>query len=90
MADPVSDIRCGLHDGESALDVPAKLSAQVRVFATGNGRKTDSADRSELSNSRILRSRNAAESRSGQVATRWRQPAEHRSWFVLGGEISRR
>ena len=30
-----------VHDGETVLDVPAKLSAQVRVFATGNGRKTD-------------------------------------------------
>ena len=26
-----------VHDGETVLDVPAKLSAQVRVFATGNG-----------------------------------------------------
>ena len=26
------------------LDVPAKLSAQVRVFATGNGRNTDPVD----------------------------------------------
>jgi hypothetical protein len=26
------------------LDVPAKLSAQVRVFATTNGRKTDPVD----------------------------------------------
>jgi hypothetical protein len=25
-----------VHDGETVLDVPAKLSAQVRVFATGN------------------------------------------------------
>ena len=25
------------HDGETVLDVPAKLSAQVQVFATGNG-----------------------------------------------------
>ncbi|WP_405098199.1 IS110 family transposase [Micromonospora sp. NBC_01412] len=33
-----------LHDGEAVLDVPAKLSAQVRVFATGNGRKTDPVD----------------------------------------------
>jgi transposase len=32
------------HDGEAVVDVPAKLSAQVRVFATGNGRKTDSVD----------------------------------------------
>jgi hypothetical protein len=32
------------HDGETVIDVPAKLSAQVRVFATGNGRKTDPVD----------------------------------------------
>ena len=30
--------------GETVLDVPAKLSAQVRVFATGNGRKSDPVD----------------------------------------------
>jgi transposase len=30
--------------GETVLDVPARLSAQVRVFATGNGRKTDAVD----------------------------------------------
>src|SRR3954451_8480278 len=33
-----------VHDDETALDVPAKLSAQARVFATGNGRKTDPVD----------------------------------------------
>jgi transposase len=33
-----------VHDGESVVDVPPKLSAQVRVFATGNGRKTDPVD----------------------------------------------
>jgi hypothetical protein len=33
-----------VHDGESVLDVPAKLSAQVRVFAVGNGCKTDPVD----------------------------------------------
>ncbi|MDQ3689148.1 MAG: IS110 family transposase [Chloroflexota bacterium] len=33
-----------VHDGERVLDVPGKLSAQVRVFATGNGRKTDPVD----------------------------------------------
>ncbi|WP_157116471.1 IS110 family transposase [Nocardia vaccinii] len=33
-----------IHDGETVVDVPAKLSAQVRVFATGNGRKTDPVD----------------------------------------------
>ena len=33
-----------VHDGETVIDVPAKLSAQVRVYATGNGRKTDPVD----------------------------------------------
>jgi transposase len=33
-----------VHDGETVVDVPAKLSAQARVFATGNGRKTDPVD----------------------------------------------
>src|SRR6478609_1634274 len=33
-----------VHDGEVVIDVPPKLSAQVRVFATGNGRKTDPVD----------------------------------------------
>ena len=33
-----------VHDGERVLDVPTKLSAQVRVFATGNARKTDPVD----------------------------------------------
>jgi transposase len=28
-----------VHDGETVFDVPAKLSARVRVFATGNGRR---------------------------------------------------
>src|SRR6187549_1976235 len=31
-------------DGETAIDVPAKLSARVRVFDTGQGRKTDPVD----------------------------------------------
>ena len=33
-----------VHDGETVSGVPPKLSAQVRVFATGNGRKTDEVD----------------------------------------------
>ncbi|MFE3055450.1 transposase [Nocardia sp. NPDC059239] len=33
-----------VRDGETVIDVPAKLSAQVRVFATGNGGKTDPVD----------------------------------------------
>ena len=31
-------------DGESVVDVPAKLSARARVFSTGQGRKTDPVD----------------------------------------------
>src|SRR6266540_491459 len=31
-------------DGEVVVDVPAKLSARARVFATGQGRKTDPVD----------------------------------------------
>ena len=30
-----------LADGEQVVDVPWKLSARARVFATGQGRKTD-------------------------------------------------
>ena len=33
-----------LADGQTVLDVPAKLSARVRVFDTGQGRKTDPVD----------------------------------------------
>src|SRR6478735_11381981 len=33
-----------VHDGEHVVDVPTELSAQVRVFATGNARKTDPVD----------------------------------------------
>ncbi|MDG4780061.1 transposase [Micromonospora sp. WMMD961] len=33
-----------LVDGEQVLDVPPKLSARARVFATGQGRKTDATD----------------------------------------------
>jgi transposase len=31
-------------DGETVLDVPSKLSARVRLFATGQGRKSDPVD----------------------------------------------
>ncbi|WP_432972219.1 hypothetical protein [Dactylosporangium sp. CA-233914] len=31
-------------DGETVIDVPAKLSARVRAFGTGQGRKTDPVD----------------------------------------------
>jgi len=33
-----------IADGEAVVDVPAKLSARVRVFSTGQGRKTDVTD----------------------------------------------
>lgn len=33
-----------LPQGETVLDVPAKLAARVRVFDTGNARKTDATD----------------------------------------------
>jgi transposase len=33
-----------VSDGETVLDVPAKLSARARVFDTGQGRKTDPVD----------------------------------------------
>ena len=33
-----------IADGEQVLDVPPKLSARARVFATGQGRKTDATD----------------------------------------------
>jgi transposase len=33
-----------LADGETVVDVPAKLSARARVFAIGQGRKTDPVD----------------------------------------------
>lgn len=34
-----------LADGETVVDVPAKLAARVRVFDTGQGRKTDATAR---------------------------------------------
>ena len=34
------------------FDVPPKLSAQVRVFATGNGRKTDPVDAHSVADGR--------------------------------------
>jgi transposase len=33
-----------LADGEQVVDVPPKLSARARVFASGQGRKTDATD----------------------------------------------
>ncbi|MFE3055781.1 hypothetical protein [Nocardia sp. NPDC059239] len=36
------------------IDVPAKLSAQGRVFATGNGLRRQSGDAAAVSPSRVL------------------------------------
>jgi hypothetical protein len=33
-----------LRDGERVVDIPPKLSARARTFATGQGRKTDATD----------------------------------------------
>ena len=33
-----------LPGGENVVDVPAKLAARVRLFATGHNRKTDALD----------------------------------------------
>jgi len=38
-------------DGEEVVDVPPKLSARARVFATGQGRKTDATDPAMTPNS---------------------------------------
>lgn len=40
-----------LRDGEPVVNVPAKLSARVRLLSTGHGRKSDDAD--EVSRHRI-------------------------------------
>jgi transposase len=37
-----------IADGERVVDVPPKLSARTRLFATGQGRKTDAADAHSL------------------------------------------
>ena len=58
-----------LRDGEAVWDVPAKLTARVRVLDTGQGRKTDAVDAHAVAavaqNTRGLRELSA---RDGQVA----------------------
>ncbi|MFE3258549.1 transposase [Nocardia sp. NPDC059091] len=49
-----------VHDGESVLDVPAKLSAKVRVFATGNGCKPTRSTAVSCRARRRARSRGSA------------------------------
>jgi transposase len=44
MASAGTSATAFLADGENVVDVPAKLSARARVFATGQGRKTDATD----------------------------------------------
>jgi Transposase len=71
-------------DGETVMDVPAKLSAQVRVFATGNGRKTDPVDAHSVAlaalRSPMLRRSNAggpgiARAPGGHAVAESRKPA---------------
>ncbi|NYF59637.1 IS110 family transposase [Micromonospora purpureochromogenes] len=47
-------------DGETVVDVPAKLSARARVFATGQGRKTDPVDARQRRCGRPAHRRSAA------------------------------
>ncbi|GAA0314851.1 IS110 family transposase [Kineococcus aurantiacus] len=42
-------------DGETVLDVPARLAAQVRVFEVGHGRKTDATDAHSIAAAAVRR-----------------------------------
>ena len=76
-------------DGETVLDVPAKLSARVRVFDTGQGRKTDPVDAHSVAVAglrspglRQVRSPTTPRSRCGcwsTAATNWAGPAPRSS-----------
>lgn len=55
-------------DGESVLDVPARLAAQVRVFEVGHGRKTDATDAHSIAAAAVRRRRRRAGSPDGQKA----------------------
>ena len=64
-------------DGETVLDVPAKLSARARVFATGQGRKTDPVDAHSVAVAGAAQPRPAAGRRRrhhGGVAAAGRPP----------------
>jgi hypothetical protein len=66
-----------VHDGEVVVDVPATLSAQVRVFATGNGTVQRTVFPAGLLAERLL----SASSRSRQRGT---GVAEHGSVDDVG------
>ena len=80
-------------DGETVVDVPAKLSARVRVFATGQGRKTDPADAHSVAVV-ALRTQGCGRSRSmtdwwrcgcwPTAGTSWAGPAPRRSTGCTG------
>jgi hypothetical protein len=82
-----------VSDGETVVDVPAKLAARARVFDTGNGRRTDSADAHSVAVV-ALRTRNLVEVRPDDdlVALRywstgetsWPAPARRRSTDCTG------
>ena len=59
-----------MASGETVMDVPARLSAQVRVFVTGNGRKTDPVDAHSVALA-TLRSRTWSRSRSTRTWRYW-------------------
>jgi hypothetical protein len=59
-----------LADDEQVLDVPPKLSARTRVFATGQGRKTDATDARRAGRPTRSSDRSRNSGRSVLVATR--------------------
>ena len=58
-----------LAQGEDVVDVPAKLAARVRVFDTGNARKTDATDAHAVAMV-ALRTPGCASSRSMRSSSR--------------------
>jgi transposase len=57
-------------DGETVVDVPAKLSARARVFNTGQGRKTDPVDAHSVAVARPCTARVCG--RSSPTTRQWR------------------
>ncbi|WP_432563047.1 IS110 family transposase [Kineococcus sp. SYSU DK003] len=55
-------------DGQTVLDVPPKLSAQVRAFETGHGRKTDATDAHAIAAVAVRRRRRRLVTKDGQGA----------------------
>ncbi|WP_199191477.1 IS110 family transposase [Amycolatopsis sp. CA-126428] len=64
-------------DGETVVDVPAKLSARARVFATGQGRKTDPADAHSVAVV-ALRTKGLRQVQVDDTTVALRLPVDHR------------